>query len=121
MTTRSLLPRSAIKYGLALVPWKRVPFLRYPPLAATLSPILDLDRHRILAFEFHWPQVAHGILLNCFRLLQDLFEVWLPLRSVVTTVLLPICRHDGGGEGLPSSFGPGVTLHAALLAGHMLA
>lgn len=122
MTTRRLLPRSAIEYGLALVPWKREPFLRDPPLATTLSPILDLDGHRILAFEFHWPQVAHGILLDCFRLLQDLLEVRLPLRSVeATIVLLPICRgHDCRGEGLPSSFRRGVTLHAALLAGHML-
>ena len=121
MTTRRLLPRSAIEYGLALVPWKREPFFRDPPLATTLSPILDLDGHRILAFEFHGPQVAHGILLDCFRLLQDLLEVRLPLRSVEATIVLPICRgHDCRGEGLPSSFRRGVTLHAALLASHML-
>ena len=61
---------------------------------ASLGPILYLYRHCVLSFEFYGPQIAHRVLLNILRLLQNLFEMRLSLRRV-EPIFLPvrIARH----------------------------
>lgn len=61
---------------------------------ASLGPILYLYRHSVLSFKFYGPQIAHRVLLNILRLLQNLFEMRLSLRRV-EPIFLPIriARH----------------------------